>query len=107
MNIMMILLLVILIPVFISLMFTPYWTRKTESFGVSIPEEAYSSTELKGLRKRYVQMTGILSIVTMVLFLLFYLVGGKDENTIVIFLTIIISLFMFCSFLIYLKFHRI
>lgn len=43
---MMILLLVILIPVFTSLMCIPYWTRKTESFGVSIPEEVYSGSEL-------------------------------------------------------------
>lgn len=32
---------------------TPYITRRTESFGVTIPEEAYPDPELKKLRKQY------------------------------------------------------
>lgn len=107
MNIMMvILLLVILIPGFISLMFTPYCTRKTESFGVSIPEEVFYSPELKKMRKQYVTRTGILSIITIIAFLLFSTLISNDENTFSILFAIIIFVFMLASFFIYLKFHR-
>ena len=34
--------------------FMPYFTRRTESFGVSIPEEVFEEEILKDLRKRYV-----------------------------------------------------
>ncbi|HEX3028021.1 MAG TPA: hypothetical protein VHT34_01655, partial [Clostridia bacterium] len=32
---------------------TPFLTRKTESFGVTIPEEVHSYPEIKELRKSY------------------------------------------------------
>lgn len=101
-----ILLLVILIPVFISLMFIPYWTRRTESFGVSIPEKAFSGSEPKEMRKQYVRMTGFLPIAIMTAFLLSGLFITKDKNTITILFTIVIMIFMLGSLLIYLKFHR-
>ncbi|WP_404450984.1 DUF5808 domain-containing protein [Virgibacillus necropolis] len=102
---MVILLLVIMIPVFISLMFIPYWTRKTESFGVSIPEEIYHSPELKSMRKRYAVLTGIMSTLVAIIFLVtgFYF---EDAETMSILFSIIIGLFMIGSFFIYLKFHR-
>ncbi|ASK61505.1 hypothetical protein CFK37_04615 [Virgibacillus phasianinus] len=102
---MVILLLVIMIPVFISLMFIPYWTRKTESFGVSIPEEIYHSPKLKSMRNRYVVLTGIVSALVAIVFLV---TGSyfEDEETMSILFSIIVGLFMIGSFFIYLKFHR-
>ncbi|ASN03542.1 DUF1648 domain-containing protein [Virgibacillus necropolis] len=104
-TMMIILLLVIMIPVFISLMFIPYWTRRTESFGVSIPEEIYNSSELKSMRKRYAIMTGMASLFVTIVFLV---MGSTFENeeTMSIFFSIIIGIFMIGSFFIYLKFHR-
>ncbi|WP_430788971.1 DUF1648 domain-containing protein [Virgibacillus flavescens] len=99
------LLVVILIPVYISLMFIPFWTRKTESFGVSIPEEIYHSTKLHSMRKQYATLTGIWSIIITVIFLS----AGtyfKDEEIISILFSIIIGIFIIGSFFIYLKFHR-
>ncbi|MFZ3578355.1 DUF1648 domain-containing protein [Virgibacillus sp. DJP39] len=106
MNAMMIfLLLIILVPVFISLMFIPYWTRKTESFGVSIPEDVYNSTGLKKMRKQYAFLTGILSAVVAIIFLV---LGSSIENeeTMSILFSLVIAVFIVASFLIYLKFHR-
>ncbi|PAV28128.1 hypothetical protein CIL05_18655 [Virgibacillus profundi] len=105
MNITIVLLVVILIPVFVSLMFIPYWTRKTESFGVSIPGEVYHSPVLKAMRKQYALMTGNLSILVMGIFLLFGFFIENDENTISILFGIIIAVYIISSFLIYLKFH--
>src|SRR5690625_7070713 len=53
MNTMIVLLVSLFIPDFITMMFIPYWTRRTESFGVSIPEVEYHSTPLKKMRKHY------------------------------------------------------
>lgn len=53
MNFTLIMLLVIMVPIFITMIFIPYWTRKTESFGVSIPEEAYNDSAIKAMRKQY------------------------------------------------------
>lgn len=41
---------------------TPYITRKTESFGVTIPEAAYLDPELKKLRKQYAAVIIVFSI---------------------------------------------
>lgn len=102
---MIILLLVIMVPVFISLMFIPYWTRKTESFGVTIPEEIYYSSKLKSMRRRYATVTGVVSLVVTIVFLV---MGSNFENeeTMSILFSIIVGLFIIGSFFIYLKFHR-
>lgn len=105
MNAMMIILLVvIMIPVLISLIFIPYWTRKTESFGVSIPEAVYHSPELKSMRKNYAMLTAILSLIVVVIFLF---MGSyfQTEDSLSIVFSIIIGVFMIGSFFIYLKFH--
>lgn len=103
---MLVLLVIIIIPVFITLMFTPYLTRKTESFGVSIPEEIYDSPELKAMRKQYVINSGILSAIVMALILVSSILFGNDENVISVLFSILIALYLFFSFLIYLKFHQ-
>jgi hypothetical protein len=45
------------IPVFLIMIFMPYLTRRTESFGVTIPEEMYNHELLKAIRKSYVKQT--------------------------------------------------
>ncbi|WP_249872769.1 DUF1648 domain-containing protein [Oceanobacillus saliphilus] len=97
--------LLILIPVFISTMFIPYWTRRTESFGISIPEEIYNTKELKALRNRYAVFTGILSLMTSFIFLISSLVLSHEFVMSILF-TVSIVLYIIISFLIYLKFHR-
>lgn len=107
MNAMMIILLVvIMIPVFISLIFIPYWTRKTESFGVSIPEAVYHSPELKSMRKSYAMLTAILSLIVIVIFLLMGSYFQTEDRLSIVF-SIIIGMFMIGSFFVYLKFHRV
>src|SRR5690625_6622000 len=66
MNTMIVLLVSLFIPIFITMMFIPYWTRRTESFGVSIPEDEYHSVSLKKMRKHYVWTTLGLSFFMMI-----------------------------------------
>lgn len=98
--------LLILLPVFIMTMFIPYLTRKTESFGVSIPEDVYHSEELKGIRKQYAGITGFLGIIVLALFLFLGSSYVNDENTFSLLFSIGIFIYLIISFLIYFKFHR-
>lgn len=103
---MIILPIITLIPVFIFTVFIPYWTRKTESFGVTIPENIYYTDVLKKLRKQYAYtMSGFSLIVTTVFLLLgnFY---NYNEDEIGTLLIVSISAYLFTAFLIYLIFHN-
>ena len=51
-----------LLPAVLMLSFTPYFTRKTEQFGVTIPENLYNNHEIIQLRKQFVLKSGLLSI---------------------------------------------
>lgn len=95
--------LVILIPSFLSIIFTPYWTRKTESFGVTIPQKIYNSPELKKLRKKFALYTGILAMTIIVI--LFLISTDVTEYVAGIQLSGAIILFLILSSIIYLKFH--
>ncbi|WLD91707.1 DUF1648 domain-containing protein [Alkalihalobacillus sp. AL-G] len=100
------LVMLIFIPVMIALMFIPYWTRRTESFGVSIPQEIYHHTELKEMRKKYAALIGILSILVMLIFLICISFIGDNENTISLGLSIMVMLLIGGGFLVYLRFHN-
>ncbi len=95
--------LVILIPSFLSVIFTPYWTRKTESFGVTIPQKIYYRPELKKLRQRFVLSTSIIAIIITIF--LFLISTDVTESAASIHLSVAILLFLILSFIIYLKFH--
>ncbi len=106
MNTIYILLLVILVPVYLSMMFIPYWTRRTESFGVSIPEDVYKTDELRGMRKQYVLLTACLSITVTIILLLFGKTFATDEQKISFLFSGVVLGYIVFSFLIYLVFHR-
>lgn len=83
--------------------FMPYLTRKTESFGVSIPENIYYRSDLKAMRKKYAMTLTLINISLIILFVLACLYVSEQALTI-IFSTIII-IYLLTSFLFYLPFH--
>ncbi|WP_257346833.1 DUF1648 domain-containing protein [Pseudalkalibacillus decolorationis] len=100
------LIMLIMVPVFIALMFIPYWTRRTESFGVTIPEEIYNRLELKVMRKQYAYIIGGISLLVVFIFLSCIPFVGNDENTLSLLLGFILILYTGGSFLVYVKFHN-
>lgn len=100
-----ILLSFILLPFFIFIVCTPYVTRKTESFGVTIPEEIYHTPQLSKIRKKYVYMTSTFSLITAIIFGVGMTVLKHNENTLGLGFSILIMLYMIGAFIIYLKFH--
>ncbi|WP_042224999.1 DUF1648 domain-containing protein [Oceanobacillus manasiensis] len=95
----------ILAPSFLIMICIPYLTRKTESFGVSIPEEIFHSTEMKHLRKKYAVAVGLVSLVVTILFIWFGLKSNSDTMLSILLSSIIVG-YIIISFFIYLYFHR-
>lgn len=105
-GIMLFLLAVMMLPVVLFVMFTPYVTRKTESFGVSIPEAAYDDVSFKKMRRAYATRTGILSGFVLLIFFILGFTYGSNEQAVGILFSVMIGIALFGSFLIYLTFHR-
>lgn len=83
--------------------FIPHWTRKTENFGVSIPENYYDRSDFKKMRVNY---TIVLNIVNVIMFaVLLFFVNALSESFIIISIFLYIFLFILFSFLYYLRFH--
>lgn len=95
---------VTIIPIMIITLVMPYITRKTESFGVSIPEEIYNCRELVVMRKKYVVQLGIVSA-GMLLFQLISIYFGGVAWINKSFL-ILIPCYLIISFMLYLSFHK-
>ncbi|KUO66004.1 MAG: hypothetical protein APF84_00205 [Gracilibacter sp. BRH_c7a] len=86
------------------LAFMPYLTRKTESFGVTIPEDIYHSDGLKNMRKKYsVQALIILILLSIGSAVLSYKAITPERASLIfgIGLTLLIA----CLFGLYLKYH--
>lgn len=84
--------------------FIPYLTRKTENFGVSIPEAMYDRTVFKSMRKNYTIIT--LGILLLLIGLLIVLSFYLSEKSLYVLYTISIFLYLISGFLVYLPFHR-
>lgn len=87
----------------LSLAFIPYWTRKTENFGVSIPASQYNRSDFKAMRKKY---TTSLVIINLILFSILIIASFKlQESTIIILFNCVIVIYIIFTFLFYLPFH--
>lgn len=95
----------IMIPVIIFSMFIPYMTRRTESFGVSIPEKIYYRDDLKRLRKKYATITGVIGLIAVSAVPLLHVFLDLSPDTSGVIWSIILFIFLAGSFLVYLKFH--
>lgn len=101
-------LILMFMPVSLLLICTPYLTRDTVSFGVSVCEEMYYSEPLRSLRKRYVWINSL--IYTVVLFLCIITSAISDavhqEDIIGICVGIIVVSSLIINYLFYLKMKK-
>lgn len=88
----------------ILMAFMPYLTRKTESFGVTIPEDIYSSETLKNMRKKYsVQALLIMLLLSVGSAVLSYYALTPERATTIF--GIGLALLIGSLFVLYLKYH--
>ncbi|WAA12236.1 DUF1648 domain-containing protein [Fervidibacillus halotolerans] len=83
---------------------TPYITRKTESFGVSIPSDYYHHPIPSRFRKHYFSQSFILGIVFTILFL--FIEGEMGTDRFVIVYTVGIFMYLILTFFVYYRYHR-
>ncbi|MCA0985292.1 DUF5808 domain-containing protein [Halobacillus yeomjeoni] len=98
--------LVVLCPVFLSAIMMPSWTRKTESFGISVPEQIYDRSDVKKMRLTYTKWMSILSLGITALFIALILISRESEEVFSILFSGIVLLFFLLWFWVYLIFHR-
>ena len=98
--------LIMMIPLFAIFIFIPYWTRKTESFGHTVPERAYESKQLQNMRKKYALEMVAWSFAFILGYLTCFALFTNNENTFGIMFTIMIFLYIIIGFFVYLKYHR-
>lgn len=94
---------VIFVPILIIMVYIPYVTRKTESFGVSIPEEVYHSDELKAIRKRYAVQMGVFGLIVLVALSVLSAFFKRTPEGIAP--AIALFVLLIGPFIVYLKFH--
>src|SRR5699024_9343886 len=83
--------------------FIPYMTRKTENFGISIPEHLYNRMDFKKMRKKYTSYLFVVFVLLLIIAsLLFYMLPEKLS---ILFISIVIMLELVASFVLYLWFH--
>lgn len=85
---------------------TPYLTRRTESFGVSIREGDYGLPVIRRMRKQYVLSTGAACILLAAGYLLLANTVYTSEQQIGVLFSIVIFVALAVHFLIYLHYHR-
>lgn len=103
MNSAFIFLLLTFILVGIVLAFIPYMTRKTENFGVSIPESLYYRDDFKGMRRTYTTL--MLSMLVVLSAVLVILNQTVHANTLPTLFSVVIVVHIMAGFLLYLPFH--
>jgi len=95
--------IIIFLLVTAALAFTPYYTRKTESFGIAIPEKKQSDPLLKSYRKLYAAINLIIGIVLISGSIVWY---ALSEST-YYFAVYAVFVQIVAGFLVYLRYHRL
>ncbi|WP_062351371.1 DUF1648 domain-containing protein [Bacillus kwashiorkori] len=94
----------IFLPILIITAITPYITRKTESFGVSIPSELYSNPTIASYRKAYAIQTSIIGSIFFIMAIVLSDIISKEIWAIIF--SVAIFVYMFIGFLVYYQFHK-
>jgi uncharacterized membrane protein len=87
-----------------SFSITPFVTRKTELFGVSLPSAEINRPELSAFRRSYFLVTILAGAVLIALTIVLFLIAQNEMTQIKWFL-IMLFVYIAVAFLIYLKFH--
>lgn len=83
---------------------TPYITRRTESFGIAIPQDFYNNPELVRFRRQFARYNVIIGVVSVLV--LVVLIPVLTENQWSIAFTIVLFAYLLVSFFIYYHFHK-
>lgn len=92
-----------ILPMFL-LSFTPYFTRKTENFGVTIPFEMHGREDFRKMRKKFTLRMSIIHFIFLIGLIFIQVQFGMDHF--IRFFTIAIIVLLILFFIVYLPFHQ-
>lgn len=97
--------LLLIIPISFFFIFIPFWTRKTESFGVTIPEEMQNHAQVRSIRMRYSVLMACASLLIILsAFVVQAFFSMPEETMTYVSITAMIAL-MIIGFILYVRFH--
>lgn len=97
-------LIAIFIPVILLIAFTPYLTRRTEAFGITVPDGVKQESYIAGHIKRYMLLCLGLGIVLIAaLFILIKPEGSEQDQS--IWFSVIIGIYLVLTFIFYVMSH--
>jgi uncharacterized membrane protein len=89
----------------LSFAFTPYVTRKTELFGVSLPASETNRPELSGMRRAYRNISLLIGAIMIVAHVILSMIYKMEAKQIIADFIIIVGM-LIVYFLLYLAFHN-
>lgn len=96
--------LLIFLPLVLITAITPYITRKTESFGITIPSDVYQHPTIAEFRKKYAFQSGLAGVLILVIL---GIAAGFTTNFLwTILYTVGIFVYILVAFIIYFQFHK-
>ena len=96
--------LLIFLPLVLITAITPYITRKTESFGITIPSDVYQHPTIAEYRKKYAFQSGLAGV--LILVILGIAAGFTTDFLWTILYTVGIFVYILVAFIIYFQFHK-
>lgn len=91
--------------VIIAMAATPFLTRKTELFGVSLPSSEINRPELSAMRRSYLLITLVFGAVLLILNVVLFRIITNESTLVGAFVALIFG-YIIVEFLVYLAWHR-
>ncbi|WIV17683.1 DUF5808 domain-containing protein [Paenibacillus polygoni] len=101
-----VLLITLFLPMVVLTSFIPYFTRQTESFGITVSEEVFHSADLKRMRKRYAASNFIIQAILAVIALAMSVRNSDSANVSAMWIMIYVLLSIVTQFLTMIYFHK-
>lgn len=96
--------LLIILPLIFITAFTPYITRKTESFGVTIPSDLYQHKTIATYRKQYAKYSLVIGLIFILLLIISWF--SVSEYVWIWIFTAGVFVYLIVTFFIYLHYHK-
>jgi uncharacterized membrane protein len=95
--------IIVFLTVTIALAFIPYFTRKTECFGIAVPEKEYANPLLKSCRKQYTVINLVIGVIIFGGCIVWFALSESTSY----FATYAVLIQIIVAFFVYLRYHRI
>ncbi|WP_211748248.1 DUF5808 domain-containing protein [Paenibacillus sp. Marseille-Q4541] len=101
-----VMLLTLFLPMAVLTSLVPFFTRQTESFGVTVSEEVFHSAALKKMRKLYATINFLIQTVVLIIAMMMTIKSSDSANESAIWITAYVVITVVFQFLTLFYFHK-